>query len=163
MKKFRKYIILAVSFVVVFGLDMLTKIIFEGKDYSLMKGIIGIKSVHNTGAAFSIFAGHQLGLSIFTSIMVVVAIVFFVKYNHSNNILFEISLAVIISGAIGNLVDRIFLGYVRDFINFEFINFAIFNIADTGLTLGIICLVVYMIFFDENFKEDKVVEDGKPK
>ena len=65
---------------------------------------------------------------------------------------------MIISGAVGNMFDRIFLGYVRDFINLEFMNFAIFNIADCALTIGIGLLVIYVLFFDT---ETKITKDKK--
>ena len=150
MKKFRKYIVLAICLIVVISLDMFTKIIFEGKKFSIIKGFIGILSCHNTGAAFSIFSGKQTFLIILTSILLVVlcVIYYFVK---PKNILLEISLSFIISGAIGNLIDRILFGYVRDFIDLEFMQFAIFNIADCALTLGMIGLCVYILFMDDDF------------
>lgn len=148
---------LAVCFLVIFGLDMLTKIIFEGKYFSVIKGFIGVYSCHNTGAAFSIFAGKQLFLIIFTGIIFVGLLVFYIKFKQ-DNMLYIMSMSMIISGAVGNMFDRIFLGYVRDFINLEFMNFAIFNIADCALTIGIGLLVIYVLFFDT---ETKITKDKK--
>ena len=158
MKKFRKYIVLGICLVLVISLDMFTKVIFEGKKFSIIKGFIGIFSCHNTGAAFSMLSGKQTFLIILTSILLMFLSVLY-YFSKPKNILFEISLSFIISGAIGNLIDRILFGYVRDFIDLEFMNFAIFNIADCALTLGMIGLCIYILFIDDEFisfkKEDK--------
>lgn len=148
MKKYRKYIVLSICFCVVFGLDMLTKVIFEGKNMPFIKGIIGIYSCHNTGAAFSIFSDYPILLTILTSLLFVIIVVYFCLTSKPN-IIYEISLSFIISGAFGNLIDRIIFGYVRDFINLEFVNFAVFNIADSALTIGIIGLMIFLLFLDK--------------
>ena len=75
-------------------------------------------------------------------------------------IFYCVSLGLICGGAIGNLVDRIFLGYVRDFIKFSFFSFN-FNIADACLTIGVILFAVYLIFFDDVFKKGNKVKDIK--
>lgn len=54
---------------------------------------------------------------------------------------------LIMAGAIGNLYDRIFKGFVRDFIQFEFMSFPVFNLADTFLSVGIICYTIFFLFF----------------
>ena len=70
--------------------------------------------------------------------------------------LFTVSLSLVLGGGIGNMVDRIFLGYVVDFIEVTFVDFAVFNIADSAITVGMICLVVYLVFFDKSlFRKDK--------
>ena len=58
-----------------------------------------------------------------------------------------------VGGIIGNVVDRMFLGYVRDFISLQFMNFAVFNIADSALTVGVICLIVWLLFFSYRDKQ----------
>ncbi|MBQ7306923.1 MAG: signal peptidase II [Clostridia bacterium] len=164
MKKYRKYIVLAISLVFVIGLDLFTKVIFEGKNFSIIKGFIGILSCHNEGAAFSMLSGKQTFLIVVTSILLLgmVAVYYF---SNPKNILLELSLSFIIGGAIGNLIDRIAFGYVRDFIHLEFVNFAIFNIADSFLTIGMIGLCVYVLFMDDEFlnfkKQDKTNEKAK--
>lgn len=58
----------------------------------------------------------------------------------------QLGLALVLSGAIGNLIDRVALGYVRDFIAFDFINFPVFNFADSCITVGAVLLVVSVLF-----------------
>lgn len=149
MKK--KYLTFGLCVSIVLIIDMLTKIVFEGKEFHLIKGFIGILSCHNSGAAFSMFSGYTIALIIFTAILMIIFMIYYIKVNN-DNIVYQISFSLIMGGAIGNFIDRIIFGYVRDFINLEFINFAIFNIADTALTLGIIGLCVYILFLDKNNK-----------
>ena len=69
--------------------------------------------------------------------------------NKDKHFLYYISAGLILGGTIGNAVDRVALGYVRDFINLEFMNFPIFNIADMALTFGVIILAIYLLFIYE--------------
>ena len=69
------------------------------------------------------------------------------------------ALILILAGAVGNIVDRIALGYVRDFIYFELIDFAVFNFADSCLTVGTIVLIIYLLFFYS--KDEKSIEERK--
>ena len=59
----------------------------------------------------------------------------------------DLAVAVIIGGAFGNLIDRIFFGFVRDFLKFEFFEFPIFNLADSFLVVGVIMFCVFVLFF----------------
>jgi len=67
-----------------------------------------------------------------------------------NNFWYKAAFILIFSGAMGNFIDRVFFGYVRDFIKLDFINFAIFNIADSALTIGTICAFIYVLFYYSN-------------
>ena len=69
--------------------------------------------------------------------------------------LFGLSLSLFIGGAIGNMIDRVFLGYVVDFLEFTFIDFPIFNVADICVVCGAIIMMIYVIFFDKEFFTDK--------
>ena len=94
-----------------------------------------------------------LGVAL-TAVVLLFCILYMYKGNGQNNLWLFWSLGVIVSGAIGNLIDRIFLGYVIDFINPTFVNFAVFNIADCAVTLGTISLMAYLLF-DIFKKENK--------
>ena len=99
--------------------------------------------VENTGAAFSIFAGKQIFLILLTLIFIIVLIYFFVIMPKTKRY-FDVNLALsmIISGAVGNLIDRIRLNYVIDFFDVRLIGFAIFNIADIFVVVGCILMVI---------------------
>lgn len=119
----------------------------------------------NTGMSFSLLEGKRIiliGLPILL-IGIVEYFIFSGKINHRG---MKIALACLAGGGLGNLIDRIFLGYVVDFIDFRIINFAIFNFADICAVLGGIVFAVMMIV-EENrqekqkkLTENKAAEDG---
>ena len=140
-------------------LDLITKEIFYATNYTIIPFVCGTRAVGlNTGAAWSILSEHTWLLIVFTMIFIVgIAIFdFFVKFD--NNV-YSVGISFVIGGAVGNLIDRIFLGGVRDFIFFEFWNtYPTFNIADSFLVIGIILIAIYVIFFMKP-KEDEKKED----
>lgn len=149
LKKNWVYILIFALFLV---LDQLTKIFFDGKTIGIINGVFSFTSSHNYGAGFSILTGK--GWLLITLTFVFLAFIgVFNYFQKKKNSLYKWSMALIISGAIGNLVDRIFLGYVRDFLYFELINFPIFNIADSCLTIGIILLCVFLVFVEPKLKK----------
>ncbi|WP_394011512.1 signal peptidase II [Anaerococcus cruorum] len=108
--------------------------------------------LENRGAAFGILQDRRIFFIILTLVIVCALVYYFLKNYRTNNKILNIALAMIISGAIGNFYDRLFQGYVVDFIEFAFVNFPVFNIADIFVTVGSILLIVYMIFFEESEK-----------
>lgn len=146
-KRINQGLIVGLIQIIVLGLDLLTKYLFTYKNFTLIPNIISITYKENTGAAGSMLENQTI-LLIILSIIFLVAMVIFDHYFKNKNTFYSISFALIFAGAIGNLFDRIVLGYVRDFIKLEFIYFPfIFNIADAALTIGVICLCIYFIFF----------------
>lgn len=114
----------------------------------IIKNVIHLTYTRNTGAAFSIFSGKTMYLALFT-LVVVVALTFFLisqKKKNTDKKMYLYSIAMMIGGAIGNMIDRFFLGYVVDFIDFTLINFAVFNVADIFITIGGILFCVCLIF-----------------
>ena len=117
--------------------------------FSRIGDFIWIQSTNNTGAAFSFGAGSSVSMWIFiTSSFVVSFILLFILFTNkvSTDIFFRTTLSILIGGIIGNLIDRLAFGYVRDFIYLKFINFAIFNVADMALTISCIMLVIWVLF-----------------
>ena len=103
----------------------------------------------NTGAIFGSFAGMRIVLIGFTSIMIALCIWFLIARKFKSTVL-NISLTLLIAGGIGNLIDRIMQGYVVDYLDFGFFNFAVFNLADICVTVGTTIGVVYILFFDKS-------------
>ena len=138
----------------VVGLDQLTKWIFYGKSYSLLGDFLWIESSFNEGVAFSMMSG-ALWLFIVVSILASGLMIYFILSKKMGLGKFsKVSIALILGGAIGNLIDRIALGGVRDFIYFKSINFAIFNFADAFVTIGGILLVISLIIlFVQKYKK----------
>ncbi len=137
-------------------LDRITKL-WALNELSKISGIVVIKNffgffyLENRGAAFGILQNKVVFLSIITFIVMLGIIYYLVKYKPTSKIL-RISLALIISGAIGNLIDRMFYKYVVDFITIHYKDiyyFPTFNIADVLVVTGTMLLAIYLI------KEDK--------
>ncbi len=146
------YIALAVSAVLV-GLDQLIKVLVQANlqlndSVSFIPGFIRFTYVENTGAAFNSFDGQRWLLIGLTGVVIVVLIVLLVLKKIRNPVIVW-HIAVIIAGGLGNLIDRIFRGSVIDYIEFDFVYFAIFNFADCLVVLGVISLLVYLLFFDK--------------
>ncbi len=160
-----KYIIIACVIV----LDMVLKAILVPQDQSkwqnvdIIKNVVSITPARNIGAGFSILEGKIWFLITITIIFMIILAIFDIMYQKKSK-LFGISTALVMAGAVGNLVDRILFGYVRDFISLDFINFPVFNIADMALTFGIILLVIYIIFFatkkENDTKSQNITEDN---
>lgn len=126
--------------------------------------VLDFTFVKNTGAAFGILSDYRWVFMTISVIFIVVLSIVLVKSNIKNK-LFNISVAMILGGGIANMIDRIFLGYVVDFIEFTFVDFAVFNVADSCITVGAVLALVYFVFFDkENFTSSKkqVACDDKP-
>ncbi|MBQ9276964.1 MAG: signal peptidase II [Clostridia bacterium] len=116
-----------------------------GLSYNWLPGFIELTYTENTGAGFGIFSGNTVALSVIT-IIVIVGIMGFLLVAQKQNEWLRISLIFISAGGIGNVVDRLGLGYVRDFIRFSFWqDFAIFNVADAFVTVGAFMLIIVLI------------------
>lgn len=116
----------------------------------IIPGVLQYSYVENTGAAFGMLSKNTILLGCFSVVMSAAFIFFLVKYRKNLSMLSRISLALIISGAIGNAIDRIIRGFVIDFIELLFVNFAIFNIADICITMGAIFLGISIIFIERH-------------
>ena len=135
-------------------IDQLTKIFISPTfthttRYTAIPELFDIVYRQNTGAAFSILSKHVYLLSIISVLFCIGLIVYVVKAKPKHP-LQMVSLAMIFAGAFGNGIDRVFRGYVVDFIETTFINFPVFNIADVSITIGAALLVIYVIMYDKN-------------
>lgn len=140
-------------------LDLITKIVFDGKNFTLIPKVLSVCSHYNDGAAWGILGGKLWLLLIITIVFLSLIVLFDVLFK-SNNALYSVSISFIMAGALGNIIDRIFLGYVRDFIRFDFMDFPIFNLADTCLCIGVALIIIYLIFF---YREPKKKESSDQK
>ncbi len=102
--------------------------------------IITVEFVRNYGAAFNIFSGNRLFLSIISITSTIILSYFiFISENKGIN---KYGLSLILAGSIGNGIDRVFNGYVIDFIKVKFIDFPVFNIADIVINIGVLILII---------------------
>lgn len=158
-------IFLIVTLVII---DQITKIFAAAylpntpEGVSVVNGVLSLYYVENTGISFSLLASKLVLIIVVTSIIIAtLSYVLLATPKEKKYLPFSVTLAVIIAGAVGNLIDRIIRGYVVDFIKVDFINFPIFNFADICVCLGLFVLVILIIFkYKENdfrfiFKREK--------
>ena len=136
------------KYIVVQNIEYLDKIPF-------IKGFMSFYHTRNTGGGWSILdgGGAERVVLIAVSLCAMGLVVFVLAKNYHRHVLMNISLAMVLGGGIGNMIDRIRLQYVVDFLHTEFINFPTFNIADCFITVGAILLVVYVIFYDSRVEK----------
>lgn len=119
-------------------------------------GLFHLTYVQNTGAAFSTFEGMRWMFVALFALMTVVLIVEYFKKRMPFSTFERWCIAAIYGGGLGNVIDRIRLGYVVDMIEVDFMNFPVFNVADCFITCGCIALIVHLAFFNKEFwKEEK--------
>ena len=124
----------------------------------LIDGFIQLNYAENTGAAFGSFGAHTELLSIFTAVVILIG--FYYLFSQKRKVDIEyVCITLIIAGGLGNLVDRIFLGYVVDYIEPLFIKFAIFNFADILVTCSSVVLVIWLIY--EIYRDGKAEKEQK--
>ena len=119
---------------------------------TLIDGFIQLNYAENTGAAFGSFSGKTSLLSVFTLVVIIAGIVYLMVKKRRIDVEY-ICITLILSGGIGNLVDRVFRGYVVDYIEFLFVDFAIFNFADILVTCSCFVLAGWLLY--EIYQESK--------
>lgn len=108
-------------------------------------GLFQLRYVENTGAAFSSFSENTVVLTVITVIILAVCLILILSKKFKSMFI-NICLVLVVAGGIGNVIDRILRGFVVDFIEPLFINFAVFNFADCCITVGAFMLIIYEIY-----------------
>lgn len=153
-------IIALICVCLVVALDQVTKFLIYGTaTRSILGNIVWFESTLNTGVAFSMFSGAGIVFIVISSLASALMLYLIISNRFFKTKFEKITLGVILGGTIGNLIDRIAFQGVRDFIYLKFINFAIFNVADMAITLGVIVLCVYYLVVtikkEKNNKNDR--------
>lgn len=146
---------LIVALAIVIGsvvLDQVTKAIVVShmtlhQELPFLPGFLRLYYTENTGAAFSMLADHRWVFVLFSAVAMAVILYILVRQLHRHPLL-TVSLSMVLGGGIGNMIDRVLNGSVVDFLDFQFVNFAVFNVADIFVTCGSIALAVYIIFVE---------------
>lgn len=154
MNKFKNYIIAITSFIVLLAIDQFTKIyyakaLFGGNDIILIRDVLRLHYLENKGAAFGMFQGQRWLFVVLCAIFVIALIYEFTKIP-KENWFYKYMTVFMLAGAIGNAIDRLCFGYVRDFIYFELINFPVFNIADCYVTISLALIIIVSLFKKTN-------------
>ena len=136
--------------VLILLLDQGTKIwaarVLSQNPLTLIPGALELTYLENRGAVWGLMQGWRIVFLIATFVFLGVIILFYAKKREDMTVLTRVILSLLFAGAIGNLIDRIILGYVRDMIYFSLINFPVFNVADSAITIAAVLLVIETFF-----------------
>jgi signal peptidase II len=155
------FLYLSLFVIGIVAVDQVTKLLVLANiplhaDVDAISGLFHLTYVKNFGAAFSSFEGMRW---LFVAVFIILTVLVLVEYRKKTMPFTTFErwcIASIYGGGLGNVIDRVRLGYVVDMIEVDFIDFPVFNVADCFITCGCIALMVHMIFFNKNFwKEEK--------
>lgn len=116
-----------------------------GDSAPLIPGIIRLTYHENTGAAFSFMSDMRWVLVVVSGVVIIVLVVGMIRYKDKISPVGRLALAAVLGGAVSHLLDRAFMGYVVDFFEFEFVRFAIFDVADCFITIGGIVFCIWYL------------------
>ena len=157
------YMIGALAAAVILALDQWVKYWITanlplGESMPLLPGFMQLRTVHNFGAAWSSFSGMRWLLVGVTSV-IVLAVAYVLVRRIVRHPLGVVACFLILSGGLGNIIDRVRLGYVVDMFDFQFMNYPVFNVADIAVVCGAVLAAVYYLWFYEKYdKKDR--QDG---
>lgn len=146
MKKIRYIVIMGVLLADYLVKRLVRSTMYCGQTISVIDGIFSITYVQNRGAAFSLFTGRGPMIMVITFLALCIAVWYMERHKNDHWTLL-LSLELIISGGVGNLIDRAVRGYVTDMFDMHF--FPVFNVADIAICVGCGFLILYMFVFDE--------------
>ena len=118
-------------------------------------GLLDLTYVQNTGAAFSSFEGQQWLFALIFAVFTLLLIWEYFKNSMGFTTFEKWCIAAIYGGGLGNMIDRVRMGYVVDMIETTFMEFPVFNVADCFITCGCILMMVHLILFNKEFWKDK--------
>lgn len=134
--------------------DLLTKLAASklgSREVVLIPGVLSLSYIENHGAAFGIMQGRQWLLIVISAVIIAAAVVFCIRRIRDTRYRYLRVLTVfLVAGALGNMIDRIMLGYVRDFIYFKLIDFPVFNVADIYVTVSAVLILIWIILHGDS-------------
>ena len=164
------YILCTLCIIAVIVLDQITKFIavkylMPISSVPIIQDVLHLTYVENRGAAFGMLQNHRWVFMVLSTLVMVVILAVMFKYKRYLHPIMLTGLCFVVGGGIGNMIDRTINGYVVDFVDFTLINFAVFNIADTFICIGVGLLILDIILkksdlaFLDDKKSDEVTND----
>lgn len=155
----KSYIYAIVSVLVLLVADQFTKHLAVinlkgGNDIIIIDKVLRLHYLENKGAAFGMFQNRQVIFAVIAVAVVVFIGIMYKKIPHTNRyFMLRFSAVLVVAGAVGNVIDRVMLNYVVDFIYFELIDFPVFNVADIYVVVACILFAVGILFY---YKDDEL-------
>lgn len=132
-----------------------------GEGMAFLPGFLELRTVHNYGAAWSSFSGMRWVL-VGVNLVIVFAVLFALVRRLVRHPLGRLAGSLVIAGGLGNIIDRVRLGYVVDMFNFQFVHYPVFNVADMCVVSGAILGAIYVVWFYEKY-DGKNGSHGNPR
>ena len=153
-----------VLFAALLGADQLIKYwtvehLALGESAAFLPGIVQLTRVHNYGAAWSSFSGQTTALAVVT-VLLMAAVAYLLVRRIVRHPLGVIAGVMILAGGVGNLIDRLFRGYVVDMFDLLFIDFPIFTLADCFVAVGVVLGAVYYLWFYDKYDKKEPKDDA---
>ncbi|WP_304508667.1 signal peptidase II [Anaerotignum sp.] len=155
------WLIPAITAVILIGVDQATKYLAlvnlkPISSMTLVDGFLNLTFVENRGVAFGMFSGQRWFILLLTAVITVVLLYFYGKLPKTKEYKFvRMAMVLVFAGAIGNMIDRVFRGYVVDFFEFDFVRFPVFNVADIFVVVGVFILAFLILFVIKEPEEKK--------
>ena len=154
------YILMAVFAALILIADQVSKFLTVAKiplygKVDFLPGIVSLTYVQNDGAAFSMLEGQQWLFAVVFAVFAAFIIWEFSKKRLPFTVFERFCIVAVFAGGLGNMINRLRLGYVVDMIATDFMNFPVFNVADIFITCGCILLMLHLIFFNKEFWKDE--------
>ena len=154
------YLFMAVFAALILAADQITKFLTVSNislysKVEFLPGIVSLTYVRNDGAAFSMLEGQQWLFAVVFAVFAVFIIWEFAKKRMPFTMFERFCIVAVFAGGLGNMIDRLRLGYVVDMIATDFMNFPVFNVADIFITCGCILLMLHLVFLNKEFWKDE--------
>lgn len=162
-KHIRIFILPIIIIAFLTSFDQLTKYMITGSfelydSKNIIPNILSFTYIRNTGVAWGMFKGKRIIFLILTAVTLLFCIYIYSNIHDNKKYrLLRISLIILISGALGNMIDRIKLGYVIDFFDVDFMDFPVFNVADIYVVISMIALFLLLMFKYDNDEFEEIL------
>lgn len=166
-KRYYRYILAIVWILILVFFDQFTKYLAIGRlkgkqPYVLVENVFQLEYLENRGAAFGLFQNQRVFFLASAILICIVVFWFYFRVPMERRFLpLRICAVLVVSGAVGNCIDRIRLNYVVDFLYFKLINFPIFNVADIYVTVSAVSLVLLMCMYYKEEDFERILHNGK--
>ena len=147
---------------VVLVLDQLSKLAAQRltQAVALVPGVLGLRYAENTGMAFGLLAGRPWLLGLLSGAVIIIGLAALRRYQLG--MVASVAAMLMLGGAVGNMLDRLFRGYVIDMFEVLFMEFAVFNVADAALTLGCGLMIISLMLIPKDWSKKHGDTEGNP-
>ncbi|MBR4359067.1 MAG: signal peptidase II [Clostridia bacterium] len=150
MKKWAMWLVPGLTVALV---DQAVKLATEGMERPLIPGVVAIRSAHNSGMAMGMLQGRAVGILGISVLLIGVCAWLLVSLKPQG--LAAAAVSMMAGGALGNMVDRLAMGYVRDMFDLQFMDFYVFNVADIGVVLGAVMCGISVILLPKEWRKNE--------